>query len=281
MAVGGRKRRERVSSGRLWDGSRHSARGRCVAEARSHAQLAPFLSGPESLASTFLPTPSPAMSSALPQHSEKASTGAGQPAARRSISRLLLRVCCGALLLVLLVHSASPLLRLERGAEAHAAVPFSTSTCPQPAPWADVTPLPPAPPPLALARLLSRAVRINTSVYDGTPPVSSAPELWNATFAPFASYLRSAFPLLHTSSAVRLERVNTHGLLYTYEGSEKELKPVLFTAHQDVVPVDASSEKRWTHDPFSGLIDEKLGLVWGRGASDDKGEPARLPPAHG
>jgi Gly-Xaa carboxypeptidase len=75
---------------------------------------------------------------------------------------------------------------------------------------------------------------------------------------------------------VQLEHINTHGLLYTYQGSDAALKPIVFTAHQDVVPVDASSEARWTHAPFSGLIDEKLGLVWGRGSSDDKGEQQRV-----
>lgn len=38
-------------------------------------------------------------------------------------------------------------------------------------------------------------------------------------------------------------------------------------AHLDVVPAGDG----WTHDPFSGEIDEKLRRVWGRGAMDDKG----------
>jgi Gly-Xaa carboxypeptidase len=207
-------------------------------------------------------------SSALPQHnaSEKAAAAAGPRC--RAASRL--RFCCAVLLLVLLGRAALPALF----AESHA--PLAAATCPQPAPWQDSAPLGPAPPPLALAKLLSGAVQINTSVFDGTPPVAEAPARWNATFAPFEAYLRRAFPLLHTSGAVQLEHINTHGLLYTYQGSDAALKPIVFTAHQDVVPVDASSEARWTHAPFSGLIDEKLGLVWGRGSSDDKGEQQRV-----
>lgn len=42
-------------------------------------------------------------------------------------------------------------------------------------------------------------------------------------------------------------------------------KPILLMAHEDVVPVDRS---HWTVDPFGGM--EKDGMIWGRGASDDK-----------
>ena len=38
-------------------------------------------------------------------------------------------------------------------------------------------------------------------------------------------------------------------------------------AHQDVVPVTPG----WTHDPFSGYIDEKENRMYSRGTSDDKG----------
>jgi carboxypeptidase PM20D1 len=39
-------------------------------------------------------------------------------------------------------------------------------------------------------------------------------------------------------------------------------------AHQDVVPVTASTESDWRHGPFDGVIDE--GAVWGRGSVDSK-----------
>lgn len=39
--------------------------------------------------------------------------------------------------------------------------------------------------------------------------------------------------------------------------------------HQDVVPVNKDTVYRWTHDPFSGHLDEE-GWIWGRGAADCK-----------
>jgi carboxypeptidase PM20D1 len=48
------------------------------------------------------------------------------------------------------------------------------------------------------------------------------------------------------------------------------LKPIALLAHQDVVPVEPGTEDRWTHPPFGGVIDD--GMVWGRGALDNKGQ---------
>jgi acetylornithine deacetylase/succinyl-diaminopimelate desuccinylase-like protein len=42
-------------------------------------------------------------------------------------------------------------------------------------------------------------------------------------------------------------------------------RPLLIMGHEDVVPVDRS---HWTVDPFAGI--ERDGLIYGRGASDDK-----------
>jgi acetylornithine deacetylase/succinyl-diaminopimelate desuccinylase-like protein len=42
-------------------------------------------------------------------------------------------------------------------------------------------------------------------------------------------------------------------------------RPLLFMGHEDVVPVDRS---RWTVDPFGAI--ERDGMMYGRGASDDK-----------
>jgi acetylornithine deacetylase/succinyl-diaminopimelate desuccinylase-like protein len=42
-------------------------------------------------------------------------------------------------------------------------------------------------------------------------------------------------------------------------------RPVLLMAHEDVVPVD---RPRWTVDPFAAT--ERDGMLWGRGAADDK-----------
>lgn len=64
----------------------------------------------------------------------------------------------------------------------------------------------------------------------------------------------------------KLEKINTLGLLYTIEGSDESLKPVLLMAHQDVVPV--ADESTWTYPPFDAVYDGDY--IWGRGASDDK-----------
>jgi carboxypeptidase PM20D1 len=72
-----------------------------------------------------------------------------------------------------------------------------------------------------------------------------------------------------THRALRLERVNDLSLLYTWEGRDPSLRPVLFAAHLDVVPIDAADEAGWTHPPFAGVVED--GAVWGRGAIDDKG----------
>lgn len=60
------------------------------------------------------------------------------------------------------------------------------------------------------------------------------------------------------------DMVNTFGLVYTLEGTDAGLKPLMLTAHQDVVPVaDAST---WKYPPFSAHFDGRW--LWGRGASD-------------
>lgn len=49
-------------------------------------------------------------------------------------------------------------------------------------------------------------------------------------------------------------------------GSDSSLKPILFTAHQDVVPAGDSS--LWKYPPFSAHYDGSF--IWGRGAADCK-----------
>jgi len=89
----------------------------------------------------------------------------------------------------------------------------------------------------------------------------------DSAFPPFQDYLRRSFPKLHA----RLKREMTGGysLLYEWRGSDTALKPILLLAHQDVVPIEAGTENRWTEPPFAGRIAD--GYVWGRGALDDKG----------
>ncbi len=79
-------------------------------------------------------------------------------------------------------------------------------------------------------------------------------------------HIRESFPELH--KVLQCETVNGRSLLYTWPGTDSSLPGVLFAAHLDVVPAEAEAAA-WTRPPFSG--DVEGGLLWGRGAVDDKG----------
>ena len=86
-------------------------------------------------------------------------------------------------------------------------------------------------------------------------------------FRQLHALLAQRFPKLH--STLKREVVGDLSLLYTWQGSKADVKPILLMAHQDVVPVAPGTEKDWTEEPFSGAV--KDGFVWGRGSWDDKG----------
>lgn len=111
---------------------------------------------------------------------------------------------------------------------------------------------------------MAGAIQIPSVSYDDLGPVGEDPR-WE-TMYDVAAYLEKTFPRVHEH--LKLEKINTHGLLYTWEGSDPALKPTVLMAHQDVVPVEESTIDKWTHPPFSGAFDGKL--IWGRGASDCK-----------
>ncbi|HTF32352.1 MAG TPA: M20 family peptidase [Myxococcota bacterium] len=110
----------------------------------------------------------------------------------------------------------------------------------------------------ALASRLADALRFQTISY------ADPAALPRAEFEKFQRWLAEAYPLLH--ARLSLERVSDLSLLYTWQGRNPQLPPILLLAHQDVVPVEAP--ERWTEPPFAGRIDQ--GFVWGRGAIDDK-----------
>ena len=86
-------------------------------------------------------------------------------------------------------------------------------------------------------------------------------------FSALHDYLRKSFPLVFGEDSSRVEKIG-HSLLITLPGSDEGLKPALFMAHQDVVPVIPGTEESWLHPPFSGDVAE--GFIWGRGAMDIK-----------
>lgn len=85
-------------------------------------------------------------------------------------------------------------------------------------------------------------------------------------FEALADYLDRSFPRVH--EALTREEIAGHSLLYTWAGRNPSLSPIILTSHLDVVPVEADTEKTWTHPPFGGVVAD--GSVWGRGAIDDK-----------
>lgn len=109
---------------------------------------------------------------------------------------------------------------------------------------------------------LSAAVKCPTESFDDNGDVDEDPR-WR-TFDGFHDTLKDLFPLLHSHAV--LEKVNRYGLVYTFQGASRHLKPLLLTAHQDVVP--ASSLSKWTYPPFEPHYDGKY--LWGRGSSDCK-----------
>jgi len=113
---------------------------------------------------------------------------------------------------------------------------------------------------------MTNAVKIPSMSYDDLGAIGEDPR-WDV-FYDFEKYLEATFPNVHNK--LKKDVVNTHGLLYTWEGSDSDLKPTLLMAHQDVVPVEKSTFSAWTHPPFSGHYDGKY--IWGRGASDCKNQ---------
>ncbi|HEX2138136.1 MAG TPA: M20 family peptidase [Woeseiaceae bacterium] len=109
----------------------------------------------------------------------------------------------------------------------------------------------------AALRRLSAAISHRT-VSSGDSAGAPAP------FSAFHAFLQDAFPRVHAELTHR--RIGGLSLLYEWPGTDTAAKPVLFLAHQDVVP--AADPGAWTHPPFSGAIE--AGYVWGRGAMDDK-----------
>ncbi|KIY67309.1 carboxypeptidase S [Cylindrobasidium torrendii FP15055 ss-10] len=113
---------------------------------------------------------------------------------------------------------------------------------------------------------LGKAVEIPTESYDDFDPVGQDPR-WGV-FASFHTYIEESFPLVHRS--MQVTKINTYALVFHWQGSNPELKPLLIAAHQDVVPVDPTTVEQWTHPPYSGHYDGTW--IWGRGSADDKAD---------
>ncbi|CAK4030802.1 carboxypeptidase S [Lecanosticta acicola] len=113
---------------------------------------------------------------------------------------------------------------------------------------------------------LSSAVQIPTESFDDLGAIGED-KRWEV-FYPFHAFLERTFPRIHAELLV--EKVNTHGLVFTWNGTDEGKKPMVLMAHQDVVPVDPDTLDSWTFPPFSGHFDGVN--IWGRGASDCKNQ---------
>lgn len=108
---------------------------------------------------------------------------------------------------------------------------------------------------------LSKAIQFKTISYEN-PNKNDADQFLN-----FRQFLQTSYPDLHNK--LTLDIIGEYSLLYTWQGSKPGLEPVIFLAHQDVVPVEPETKESWTYDAFSGKVNE--GFIWGRGTIDDKG----------
>jgi carboxypeptidase PM20D1 len=88
----------------------------------------------------------------------------------------------------------------------------------------------------------------------------------SSAFRALHDYFEVQYPAVH--AALGREVVGGLSLLYTWEGTEPALEPVVLMAHMDVVPVIAGTESGWAHPPYAGVVAD--GFVWGRGTMDDK-----------
>ncbi|MFT6796483.1 MAG: carboxypeptidase PM20D1 [Maribacter sp.] len=108
---------------------------------------------------------------------------------------------------------------------------------------------------------LSKAIQYPTISYsEDAIPDSTA-------FYGFHRFLSETFPLVHEK--LTLEKISDYSLLYTWNGTNKDKKPIILMSHQDVVPVDQPTLTDWEAGPFEGKITSTD--IIGRGTLDDKG----------
>ncbi len=105
---------------------------------------------------------------------------------------------------------------------------------------------------------LAASIPIKTISYDA----ESEPD--SAAFEQLYELIAVHFPLC--DSLLKQQNFLTYSRLYTWQGSNLDLAPIVLMAHLDVVPIE--KEEGWQEAPFSGKV--KDGFIWGRGTLDDK-----------
>ncbi|MFW5713914.1 MAG: M20 family peptidase [Brevefilum sp.] len=112
----------------------------------------------------------------------------------------------------------------------------------------------------------SVAERLGLAVQQKTVSYHDPEKLDQNAFLGLHRLFKTLYPQVHEK--LKMETVNDLSLLYTWEGKDPDLKPIMLISHLDVVPVDESEAGGWTHPPFSGELAD--GYVWGRGTLDIK-----------
>jgi carboxypeptidase PM20D1 len=119
---------------------------------------------------------------------------------------------------------------------------------------------------------LSEAIQIETISYEDVQDRDTV-----ASQA-ILDYIQKTYPLV--DSLLKKEVIAEYSLLYTWQGTDKNLAPIILLAHTDVVPIEGvpreywkknpekPTEQSWKYPPFSGTIAEDY--IWGRGSLDDK-----------
>ncbi|KAM0306266.1 hypothetical protein ACHAPM_000827 [Fusarium culmorum] len=98
---------------------------------------------------------------------------------------------------------------------------------------------------------LQSVVRLPTVCYNDMENFDED-ERWEP-FTKFADVLNNSYPNIHEYTTPDI--INKFGLVYTLQGSDKDLQPILLTAHQDVVPVDQDTLDEWDYLFFGGYYD--------------------------
>ncbi|OHX68090.1 M20 family peptidase [Flammeovirga pacifica] len=105
---------------------------------------------------------------------------------------------------------------------------------------------------------LSEAIQIQTISYDD--------HIDTTEFYKFIDFVKDVYP--HTFQKTSHQLLGGLSMLFTWQGSDPSLKPIILMSHYDVVPVPEGNLPKWKQPPFEGKIVD--GFIWGRGAIDDK-----------
>lgn len=111
------------------------------------------------------------------------------------------------------------------------------------------------------ANNLARAIRFRTVTTQDPADTD-----WE-TFSAFQTWLFETYPAFF--AAATRETVGSHGLMLNWAGNDASKAPIVFMAHQDVVPALEGEDGGWSYPPFDGTRAD--GIIYGRGALDDKG----------